>query len=183
MKNPLVLLLAVLLVVSLLSGCGQAEAVKQPTNTPFETAAPTAMPTATPTTTPIPTPAPPKPLTGSQIQDGVYAITVKSSSSMFRIVDAQLTVQGGEMTAVLTMSGQGYGMLYMGTGKAATADAEESYIPFELDADGAKTFTVPVPALNQDVDCAAWSIKKEKWYDRVLVFNSDGIPASAILAE
>ncbi len=29
------------------------------------------------------------------------------------------------------------------------------------------------------IDCAAWSIRKEKWYDRVLVFESALIPAEA----
>ena len=46
----------------------------------------------------------------------------------------------------------------------------------------AKTFTVPIEALDQETDCAAWSIRKEKWYDRVLVFESAQIPAEAELA-
>ena len=179
MKKTFVWGILIALLAMALAGCTQEQAVEQPSAAPTITA----LPTLAPTPTLEPTPEPPKPLTGKEIQDGVYAITVKSSSSMFRIVDAQLTVQNGEMTAVLTMSGQGYGMLYMGTGEAALADTEEHYIPFVLDAEGAKTFTVPVAALNMELDCAAWSIKKEKWYDRVLVFNSDGIPEEGILAE
>lgn len=101
---------------------------------------------------------------------------------MFRVVDARLTVDDGAMWAVLTMSGQGYGMLYMGTGEEALSDSEDAYIPFVLDEEGSKTFTVPVAALNQEIDCDAWSVKKT-WYDRVLVFASDGIPADAITGE
>ena len=120
------------------------------------------------------------PVLGSQILDGTYPIEVKSSSSMFRIVDAQLTVAEGVMTAVLTLSGTGYGKLYMGTGEEALADTEESYIPFIEDEEGAYTYEVPVEALDVDTDVAAWSIRKETWYDRVLVFESALIPAEAI---
>ena len=30
-----------------------------------------------------------------------------------------------------------------------------------------------------EIDCAAWSIRKEKWYDRVLIFQSDTLPEEA----
>lgn len=123
----------------------------------------------------------PDPITADQLAEGTYAITVDSSSSMFNVVHCDLIVADGSMKAVMTMSGQGYGKLFMGTGEAAAAASEEEFIPFELDADGAKTFTVPVEALNQDTDCAAWSIKKEKWYDRVLVFHSSDLPETALL--
>ena len=122
------------------------------------------------------------PVYARQIAEGTYKIDVSSSSSMFRIVDAQLTVRDGAMTAVLTMSGKGYGKLYMGTGEQAEKDREDSYIPSVKDESGAVTFTVPVEALNLETNCAAWSIKKEKWYDRVLVFESALIPENALTA-
>ena len=31
---------------------------------------------------------------------------------------------------------------------------------------------MPVEALDQEIDCSAFSKKKEKWYDRVLVFRA-----------
>ncbi len=107
--------------------------------------------------------------------DGTYNITVESSSSMFKIVDCQLTVANGEMTAVMTLSGTGYGKLYMGTAEEAANAAESDCIPFVENAEGAYTYTVPVAALDTPVNCATWSIKKEEWYDRELVFSSDGI--------
>ena len=171
MKKKIMLPTLCLCLILIFTGCQQQAVTTIPT------------PTQTIVATSTATPEPLKPLTGSQIKDGVYSITVESSSSMFRIVDAQLTVTNGTMICVITMSGQGYGKLYMGTGEEALADVEESYISFVLDAAGAKTFAVPVCALNTDIDCAAWSIKKEKWYDRVLVFNSDAIPADAIVME
>lgn len=120
------------------------------------------------------------PIYGSQIQDGTYKIGVTSSSSMFRIIDAQLTVAGGEMSAVLTLSGTGYEKLYMGTGEEALADTDDKCIYFVENAEGKYTYQVPVAALNEEIDCAAWSIRKETWYDRVLVFESSLIPADAI---
>lgn len=116
---------------------------------------------------------------GSQIKDGIYDVTVDSSSSMFKIVSCQLTVENGEMTAVMTMSGTGYLYLYMGTGEEAAAASEESYIPYEENADGAYTFTVPVEALDACVNCAAYSKNKEKWYDRTLVFRADSLDTDA----
>ncbi|MBR0135112.1 MAG: hypothetical protein IJM18_02845 [Clostridia bacterium] len=121
------------------------------------------------------------PITASMIKDGEYEIEVESSSSMFKVVKCVITVKDGSMTAALTMSGQGYGYLFMGkSGDAPAAPDETNAIPFTLDADGAKVFTVPLEALDKDIDCAAWSIKKETWYDRVLVFKSEGIPEDCI---
>lgn len=117
-----------------------------------------------------------EPVSASDLNDGTYTITVDSSSSMFNVTDCQLTVAEGKMTAVMTMGGTGYQYLFMGKG----ADAEESgYIPFEETSDGANTFTVPVESLNTEIDCSAFSKKKEEWYDRTLVFRADSLPAEA----
>ncbi|MCI5752768.1 MAG: hypothetical protein MR038_09870 [Oscillospiraceae bacterium] len=116
------------------------------------------------------------PVYGSELNDGVYDITVDSSSSMFNITRCSLTVENGEMTAVMTMGGTGYLYLYMGKGENA---AEADYIPFEENEDGEHSFTVPVEALDMPADCAAYSKNKEKWYDRTLIFRSDSLPDSA----
>lgn len=113
------------------------------------------------------------------VDNGTYHIEVESSSSMFRVVDCLLTVDDGAMTATMTMSGDGYGFVYLGTGEQAAADSESAYIPFVLDGQGAKTFTIPVSALDTEIDCAAWSIRKERWYDRTLVFRSESLAPAA----
>lgn len=120
-----------------------------------------------------------QPINGNQIQDGVYDIKVDSSSSMFNIVDCQLLVQDGNMTAVMTMSGTGYLYLYMGTGEEAVQASEDTYIPYKENAEGAHTYTVPVEALDKGIACAAFSKNKEKWYDRTLVFRADSLPTGA----
>ena len=119
------------------------------------------------------------PIDGSQVKDGVYDITVDSSSSMFQIVSCKLTVENGCMTAQMTMGGTGYLYVYMGTGEQAANADESEYIPFVEDATGAHTYTVPVEALDAGVPCSAFSKNKEKWYDRTLVFRADSLPTDA----
>lgn len=115
-----------------------------------------------------------------KINDGTYSIEVTSSSSMFKIVDCQLTVADDEMTAVMTLSGTGYEKLFMGTGEEAESSPGDSCIYFVENAEGKYTYTVPVEALDKDIDCAAWSIKKQKWYDRTIVFESATLPDGAL---
>ncbi|ADY55643.1 hypothetical protein Sgly_1338 [Syntrophobotulus glycolicus DSM 8271] len=173
MKKALIYLLTAVLACILSIGCG--------TNAP-----PDANGTPPPATSGEQTPAQsekPKPVYGNQIKDGAYKIEVSSSSSMFRIIDAQLTVAGGEMSAVLTLSGDGYEKLYMGTGEEALKDTGDNCIYFRENAEGKYTYKVPVAALDQDIPCAAWSIRKKTWYDRVLVFQSSLIPKDAMTAE
>ena len=117
---------------------------------------------------------------GSELKDGVYEIQVDSSSSMFKIEKCELTVKDGEMTADMKMGGTGYLKLFMGSGEAAAKASEDEMIPFEEDAEGSHHFMVPVEALDKELDCAAFSKKKEKWYDRVLVFRADSLPADAL---
>jgi len=67
----------------------------------------------------------------------------------------------------------------MGTGEEAVAANEEDCIPFEENAEGEHTFTVPVEALDKGIPCAAFSKSKEMWYDRTLVFRADSLPMDA----
>ena len=116
------------------------------------------------------------PLYADSLRDGTYEITVDSSSPMFNIIACDLTVRDGAMTAVMTMSGTGYRMVCMGTAQEAAGADEGEYIPYQETAEGLHTFTVPVEALDMGIDCAAFSDRKEMWYDRTLVFRSDSLP-------
>ena len=119
-------------------------------------------------------------LHAKDIKDGTYQINVDSSSKMFHIISCELTVDGEDMTAVMTMSGKGYTKIFMGTGEEASAASEDAYIPFVEDADGNHTYTVPVNALDEGLSCTAFSKNKEKWYDRTLVFRADSLPLDAL---
>ncbi len=121
------------------------------------------------------------PIGADRLSNGVYSnVEVTSSSSMFRVTDCTLTVSDGKMNAVITLSGKGYGKLFMGTSEEASAAPDSDCIYFEENANGEYTYTVPVDALDADISCAAWSTRKEQWYDRTLVFNSSSLPADAI---
>ncbi len=121
-----------------------------------------------------------EPVYGDSVKDGEYDVIVDSSSSMFKITACKLTVKEGKMTAVMTMSGTGYGKLYMGTAEDAANATEDEFIPYMENENGEYTFEVPVDALDEGIDCAAFSKKKEKWYDRVLLFRVDSLPTDAL---
>ncbi|MBR1692377.1 MAG: hypothetical protein IJ711_06325 [Lachnospiraceae bacterium] len=119
------------------------------------------------------------PVTADKLVDGTYSVQVDSSSTMFKIASCELTVADGKMTATMTMGGTGYQYVYMGTGEQAVAAGEEDYISYVETEAGEHTFTVPVDALDAAIDCTAFSKKKEKWYDRTLVFRADSLPTDA----
>lgn len=104
--------------------------------------------------------------------DGLYTIGVTSSTKMFKVVDCALRVEDGEMTAVLTLSGVGYGYVYAGTSAEAEAAPEEDWSPYVPNWDGKYTYEIEIPALDVEVAVCGFSMKYQKWYDRTLVFNS-----------
>ena len=119
------------------------------------------------------------PVYAEELYEGVYAVDVASSSSMFRIVSCDLTVADGAMTAEMTMSGSSYEYVYPGTAEeAARADVSELISAGES-AEGTNVFTIPVSALDAGIDCAAFSRNKEQWYGRTLVFRSASLPLEA----
>lgn len=117
------------------------------------------------------------------IKEGTYPIQVQSSSAMFRVVRAELTVSDGSMTAAITLSGTGYGKLFPGTAKEAAAAEEADYVGYEVEKDGKYTYTLPVEALDKELSFAAFSTRKEKWYDRTLLFDASTLPEDALLLE
>ncbi len=123
------------------------------------------------------------PVYAESLVDGTYPVAVDSSSSMFNVESCELTVQDGTMTARMHMGGTGYLKIYPGTAEQAASAAEADCVPFEEEADGSHSFTLPVEALDRGIDCAAFSKKKELWYDRTLVFRADSLPAEAFAGD
>ena len=128
----------------------------------------------TPSPNPMPNPEPtPTPTPEATVANGIYSMDVNSSSSMFKVVDCILTAKDGKMSAVLTLSGTGYGYLYMGTKEEAASADQSSWIPYQVNEEGKYTYTVPVEVLDKEIAVAAYSIKKGIWYDRTLTFQSE----------
>ena len=118
------------------------------------------------------------PIYPKDVVDGSYDIQVDSSSPFFKITAAELLVDGEEMSARITISSLSYLYVYMGTAQEAEKD-ENNRIDRQEEG-GKSIFTVPVEALNKEIDCAAFSKNRQIWYDRKLVFNAESLPADVL---
>lgn len=129
-----------------------------------------------PTTPAVPgtestTPAAPE-TENKTLTDGSYQVDVDTGNKMFKVTNCILTSEKGKMYAVITLSGTGYDYLYMGTAADAAEAAAKDYISYVADEAGKYTYKVPVESLDKGIAVAAHSIKKDKWYDRTLIFSS-----------
>ena len=122
-----------------------------------------------------------EPVYADALRDGTYPVEMKSSSSMFKADHVELVVADGQMEAVLYMTSKAYLYMFAGTAAEAAASDETGYIQLEEAGDDMGTFTLPVEALDAGLSFAAFSKKKEKWYDRTLLFRVDSLPAEAFL--
>ena len=104
--------------------------------------------------------------------DGKYLISAESDSPMFRIKKAVLKVNGGKMNAVLTLGGKGYERLFAGTAEEAGKSDISITAPFTADENGDYAYTLPVSALDKEIDIAALSVRKKEWYGRKVKFIS-----------
>ena len=118
------------------------------------------------------------PVYGFDVEDGTYEVKVRSSSTFFHVHKAILTVKEGKMTAELTLSSVSYKYVYEGKAEDAAKAELDKYIKMK-DKDGRSTFTMNVEALDSEIDCAAFSKRKKKWYDRKLLFEASSLPVSA----
>ena len=119
------------------------------------------------------------PIYGKDIKDGTYNVTMESSSSFFHIVDTKLTVKKGKMKAVFLIASYSYKCVYPGTGEEAAKAPLDDYVMAE-DTDLGTTFEIPVEALNKEIPLAAFSKKKKKWYDRLIVVDASTLPVTAV---
>ena len=106
------------------------------------------------------------------LTDGNYQVDVDTGNKMFKVTNCILTSEKGKMYAVITLSGTGYDYLYMGSAADAAEAAAKDYISYVADEAGKYTYKVPVESLDKGIAVAAHSIKKDKWYDRTLLFSS-----------
>lgn len=106
------------------------------------------------------------------LTDGNYQVDVDTGNKMFKVTNCILTSEKGKMYAVITLSGTGYDYLYMGSAADAAEAAAKDYISYVADEAGKYTYKVPVESLDKEIAVAAHSIKKDKWYDRTLIFSS-----------
>lgn len=102
------------------------------------------------------------------LADGVYTITVECAQSMFKIDSCELTVKDGRMTAALTLGSTSFDKMIAGSAAAAKVNADAAVEGAV--AEEKTTFTLSVASLDEALDFAAHSVKKDEWYDRTLTF-------------
>lgn len=117
------------------------------------------------------------PLLAKDIEEGSYEIETASSSSMFKIEKTVLYVKDNAMTADITLSGKGYSNVTMLSAADSEGLTSLEGTTAAVGKDGKYVFTLPVQSLNTELACSAFSKKKQKWYERRVVFYSEKIPA------
>ncbi len=117
------------------------------------------------------------PLLAKDIEEGSYEIETASSSSMFKIEKTVLYVKDNAMTADITLSGRGYSNVTMLSAADSEGLTSLEGTTAAVGKDGKYVFTLPVQSLNTELVCSAFSKKKQKWYERRVVFYSEKIPA------
>lgn len=137
-----------------------------------------------PTETPTPAPS-------NVPSDGIYSTTAETGASMFKVVGVKLTVKNGKMSAVITLSGEGYDYLYMGTA-ADAATHTDNWIKYSGtdtytlgdETKAGRTYTMPVSALDTPLTIASHSERQQKWYNRTITISSKNLKKTGdILAE
>ena len=126
--------------------------------------------------------------TDAALEDGVYTAEFETDSNMFHVNEANdgkgtLTVEDGKMTIHVSLVSKSIVNLFVGTAEDAQKEGAEILEPTTDEvtySDGYKEevfgFDIPVPALDEEFDCALLG-KKGKWYDHK-VSVSEPMPAS-----
>lgn len=119
------------------------------------------------------------PIYPMDVKEGTYDIEGLSSSAYFRLKDCKVTPSGDKFLIDFSIYSTSYECIYMGTGEeAAAADLEEYIFPDE--SDGICTFHIEVDALNKEYSCSAYSKRRDKWYERHIVFDASTLPNYAM---
>lgn len=117
--------------------------------------------------------------TKKKLKDGTYKIRTEVTGKMFYIYpkDASthysiITVKNGKIKAVITLNGQGYDYVYMGTEAQANKAARSKWIRYKA-KNGFYSYTIPVSKLDTKLNISAHSRNYNKWYgDRTIKFYS-----------
>ena len=151
MKRTLTLILTVLMLCTLLFGCGQKSGDGDPQDTNTEPA----------------------------LADGVYTADFSTDSSMFHANEAcdgkgTLTVENGQMTFHVSLASTHIVNLYLGKAADAAANASDWLQPTtdtvtysDSTSEEVYGFDIPVSAVDADFDLAILGTKG-KWYDHVV---------------
>lgn len=172
-KKLLCIFASAMLAIIVFAGCGQVSVTQVQTDNNQNQASAPAMPQEKILDEGL------VPVYAESIKSGVYTADVLSSSTMFNVESCELRVEGGSMTADMTMSAKGDKYVFLGSAEDAQAAPAEELIEPVVDPDGFAHFTLPVEALDKSIAIAVYSESKEKWADRKILFSTGEIPLSA----
>lgn len=108
------------------------------------------------------------------IADGKYQVNAEAGGKMIRVTNCVMTVKNGQMTAAVTLSGQGYNRIYLGDENDAPNDEKNWILPDSLLAEQ-YTFQIPVEKLDEVMNIAVHTTKSNRWVTRTLTFHSEGM--------
>jgi len=114
-----------------------------------------------------------------KLKDGTYKIRTEVRGKMFYIYPKAsskhysiITVKKGKITAVITLDGQGYDYVYMGT-KSQAEKAKKSTWSKYASRNGFYSYKIHVSKLDKKLNIAGHSHKYNNWYgDRTIIFYS-----------
>lgn len=116
--------------------------------------------------------------TETAFADGEYVIPADTDNRMFYLVQDEegrknvtLKVENGVMRVTFALTGTGYDYLRLGTVEEAMAADPSEYVKYEK-ADGKYTYTMQIPALDQEFTVAAHAVKSGNWYEHKVIFYS-----------
>ena len=128
------------------------------------------------------------------LKDGTYKVKATTCRKMFYLypketdpAEVVLTVKDGKMTATITLTGEGYDYVYMGTPAQAKKAGKSKWIKADI-VNGYYTFTIPVSALDKKLPITPHSSKyeadgdpsTEPWRpDKWIMFYSKGAKKTA----
>lgn len=120
------------------------------------------------------------PVYGDILKGGSYETKVLSSSTMFCPVKAVVKVEGGKMTAEITMENLGNREIYPGSPEEASKAEDFELIKPQL-REGEEVFVFEIEALDKVIKYSQYSEGQQAWVERAMIISSDGIPADAYL--
>ena len=119
------------------------------------------------------------PVTADMLKDGTYEVSVDSSSSMFKVRDAKITVADGKITASFSLS-KSYTWFFLGATEEIAAADSKAFLKGAANEEGSWDYSVVIEALDKGIVCSAYSKNKDQWYPELILFRADSLPAGAL---
>ena len=108
------------------------------------------------------------------LKDGTYKVKATTDRKMFYLYPKEknpatviLVKKNGKMTATITLTGEGYDYVYMGTPKQAMKAGKSKWIKYKK-VNGYYTFKIPVSKLDKKIQITPHSKKYQKDYGNTL---------------